>query len=63
MREGILADPSGTIKMVFWKEFTKKVHQGCTYQFTNLRIKKDHINNEVRSLRVLDFTQLQQEYV
>ena len=37
-----LTDPTGTIKLVLWKEFVKQVSNGDTCKFENVRLKTDN---------------------
>lgn len=39
VRECMLTDATGSVKLVLWGTFTSKVQNGQTYQFTNIRIK------------------------
>lgn len=50
LREGIIIDPTGTMKMVFWQEFAESVVEGETYDMEKIRIKKDHKKKEVSNI-------------
>eukprot|EP00794_Sanderia_malayensis_P001490 gene1490-1649_t len=45
-REALLLDPSGTIKIVLWEHDVTAISEGKTYQFKNLRLKKNKVTNE-----------------
>lgn len=45
--EALLIDPHGLFKIVLWEEDIKKVKEGGTYEFRNLRVKRNKFNNEV----------------
>ena len=38
-QEGYIADPSGSIKIIFWGNHTDEVQQGSTYFFNKVRVK------------------------
>ena len=40
--EADLLDPHGSAKLTLWGHFTSEVMEGNTYQFTNLRVRKDN---------------------
>ena len=40
-REGLLVDPSGSVKITVWEDDVYKVEEGETYEFINLRLKKN----------------------
>ena len=42
--EADLLDPHGSAKLTLWGHFTSQVMEGNTYQFTNLRVRKDNHN-------------------
>lgn len=46
-QETMLVDPFGSIKMILWENFVDSIERHATYLFKNLRLKKDHYNNEV----------------
>ena len=44
---GLLVDEHGTIKIILWQDDISKVEDGGTYQFKNLRLKKNKVNGEL----------------
>lgn len=40
-REGFLVDPYSSIKIVLWENFTNEVTEGETYNFINIKVRKD----------------------
>lgn len=42
-----LLDPSGTVRLTIWEEFTAQVTEGNTYTFHNLKLLKDTYNHRV----------------
>ena len=47
MVEGILLDPSCTMKVILWQEFGNQVVEGYTYMFNNVRVKRDRLTKEI----------------
>lgn len=47
MAEGLLVDVQGSAKITFWEDDVKKVVAGKTYEFKNLRVKKDKLNGNL----------------
>ncbi len=43
----ILVDPTGSINAVFWEEWSNSIEVDKTYIFTNFRVKRDNVTNEV----------------
>lgn len=43
----VLIDPYGSIKIVLWQDDCEKVKEGETYEFRNLRVKKNKFTQEV----------------
>ena len=46
-REGLLLDPSGSIKIVLWESDTEKIEEGQTYMFKSLRLKKNRLTGDL----------------
>ena len=44
---GLLVDPYGSAKVTFWENEIEKVKAGETYEFENLRLKKNRYNGEL----------------
>ena len=47
MVEGLLVDVHGSAKILFWEDDIRKVEAGETYEFKNLRVKKDRFNGNL----------------
>ena len=47
LQNGIVADPSGTIKLNLWGGFVNTVTKGDTVKFINVRVYRDKVNNEL----------------
>ena len=45
-REALLVDPHGSIKIILWEDDTTQVEEGGTYDFHNLRLKKNKYTGE-----------------
>eukprot|EP00794_Sanderia_malayensis_P002084 gene2084-2362_t len=46
-RDGLLVDPFGNIKIVFWEDDINAVEEGKTYVFKNLRVKKNKMRSDM----------------
>ena len=47
MVEGMLVDPTGTLKIILWQEFAHQLNEGDTYIFNNVWVKKDRLTKEI----------------
>ena len=47
MQNSVVIDPTGTIKLTLWENYTNTVNQGSTYIFKNLSIRKDKFTSEL----------------
>ena len=45
--DGVLVDECGTVKIILWESDIDKVQNGKTYQFNNLRLKKNKFTGEL----------------
>lgn len=45
--EGILSDAHSSIRIILWEDFTEQVKDGDTYNFKNLRVRKEPNSNEL----------------
>lgn len=46
MQNAVVIDPTGTIKLTLWENYTNTVNQGSTYIFKNLSVRKDKFTSE-----------------
>jgi len=47
MQNAVVVDPTGTIKLTLWENYTNSVNQGSTYIFKNLTVRKDKFTTEL----------------
>jgi DNA-directed RNA polymerase subunit RPC12/RpoP len=47
MREVYIVDTTGSIKLILWQEYVDNVQVGGTYNFSNVRLKKDSYTQEL----------------
>jgi DNA-directed RNA polymerase subunit RPC12/RpoP len=47
VQNGVIVDPSGTMKLTLWRDFGNKVNHGETYTFKNFNIYKDKLTHEI----------------
>ena len=47
VQNGVIVDPSGTMKLTLWRDFVDKVNHGETYTFKNFNIYKDKLTHEI----------------
>lgn len=45
--DGVLVDEYGSVKITLWEDDIEKVEKGKTYQFKNLRLKKNKLTGEI----------------
>ena len=45
LQHGIIADPSGTMKMTLWENFVGSIKQGDTYTFRDICVYKDKMSH------------------
>ena len=46
-QEGLLIDPTGSIKVILWQLDVDQVEEGKTYFFRNLRLKKNKLSGDL----------------
>ena len=47
MQNAVVMDPTGTIKLTLWENYTNTVNQGSTYIFKNLSVRNDKFTSEL----------------
>ena len=47
LQEIMIVDPSGTMKLVLWQEFTELLIVGETYSFQDVRVKQNNFTKEI----------------
>lgn len=47
MQNAVVIDPTGTIKLTLWENYTNTVNQGSTYIFKNLSVRKDKFTSKL----------------
>jgi hypothetical protein len=45
--DGLLVDPSGSVKITLWEDDVGKVTEGETYEFKNLKLKKNNFSGQL----------------
>ena len=47
LQNGMIVDPSGTMKLSLWRDFVGTIEQGNTYSFQNFNIYEDKLTHEI----------------